>query len=74
MLRAVPLIISMAISTEFALRSFILSSAISFKSALVTLPTFSLLGSPDPLGTPAFFFRRTAAGGVFVMNVKLLSA
>ena len=37
------------------------------------MPTFSVLGAPEPLGTPAALAKRTDAGGVFSMNVKLLS-
>lgn len=41
--------------------------------ACVILPTFSVLGAPEPLGTPAALANRTDAGGVFSINVKLLS-
>ena len=44
------------------------------KSFSVTEPTFSRFGSPDPLGTLAAFKINLAAGGVFVINVKLRSA
>ncbi len=39
----------------------------------VTLPTFVLFGSFEPAAMLAAFFRRIAAGGLFVMKVKLLS-
>src|SRR5439155_3493279 len=39
----------------------------------VTLPTFSLFGSFDPAAIFAAFFKRTAAGGLFVMKVNDLS-
>ena len=37
------------------------------------LPTLVVLGVPEPLGTPAALANNTDAGGVFRMNVKLLS-
>src|SRR5262249_7349730 len=40
----------------------------------VTLPTFSLLGVPEPFGTPAAFSSRIEAGGVLVMKVYDRSA
>lgn len=36
--------------------------------------TFVLFGVPDPFSTPAAFFKRTAAGGVFVTKVNDLSS
>jgi hypothetical protein len=39
----------------------------------VTLPTFVLLGSFEPAAMLAAFFKRTAAGGLLVMNVNDLS-
>ena len=39
----------------------------------LTLPTFAVFGVPEPLPTPAAFRSSTAAGGVFVINVKLRS-
>ena len=36
----------------------------------VTLPTLFLFGSPEPFSIFAAFFRRIAAGGVFVMKVN----
>ena len=68
-LRAVPITCCIADSSEVQLRSGILTFAISSTCEEVTLATFSLFGSPEPLSTPAAFFRSTAAGGVFVMNV-----
>ena len=73
MLRAVPSTIRIACSTVLAFRSGILSSAISRTLSRPTLATLSRLGTPDPFGMPAAFFNKTAAGGVFVMKVKLLS-
>ena len=64
----------MAASTSEVFKSGILVSAISLSCALVTLPTLFLFGSPDPLGIPVVFLRRTAAGGVLVMKEKLRSA
>ncbi len=37
------------------------------------VPTFSRFGLPEPLGTPAAFFKRSAAGGVFVSKVGTIS-
>src|SRR6267154_4333319 len=37
-------------------------------------PTLSVCGLLEPLSTLAAFLIRTVAGGVFMMNVKLLSA
>ena len=55
-------------SVEAALRSGALVFAISSTCDGVTLPTFSLLGSPEPLASPAAWRSRTAAGGVLVMK------
>ena len=48
-------------------------SAISRSWSWVTVPTFSRLGSGEPLSMPAAFFNKSAAGGVFKMKEKLLS-
>ena len=48
--------------------------AISSACARVSLPTLSEWGFGLPLSTFAAFLMRTVAGGVFMMNVKLLSA
>jgi len=74
MLRAVPLIISIARSTVCAFKSGILVSAISLTWAMVIEPIFVLFGSPDPFGNLAAFLINTAAGGVFVINVNDRSA
>src|SRR6185369_12443110 len=71
--RAVPSIIRIADSTLAALRSGILSVAMSRTCFLVTRATLVLFDVAEPLSTPAAFFSRTAAGGVFVMKVKLRS-
>ena len=42
--------------------------------ALEILATFVLLGTPEPDLMLQAFFKSTAAGGVFVMKLKLLSA
>ena len=39
----------------------------------VTLPTFSLFGSLEPVVMPAAFFKRMDAGGDLVMNLNDLS-
>ena len=74
MLRAVPSIVRMAESRLKAFRSGSLSCAISSTCLRVTEPTFYLLGVGEPFSTPAAFFSRSAAGGVFVMKVKERSA
>src|SRR5690606_3821278 len=71
--RAVPSIMRIADSMEAALRSGILVVAISRTCWRVTFPTLSRFGTAAPLSTPAAFFRSTAAGGVFVMKVKVRS-
>src|SRR6266571_1948019 len=68
--RAVPATIAIAASSELALRSGILISAIFLTWARVTLPTFCRLEVGEPFSIPASFLRSTAAGGVFVMKVK----
>src|SRR3972149_718769 len=70
MLRAVPLTVLMAASSEAVFRSGILVRAISSTCFSVTLPTLVLLGSPEPLARPAARFSSTEAGGVLVMKVK----
>ena len=72
--RAVPAIMLMAASTLAAFRSRILSSAILRSSSLGSSATFCLLGTPLPLSILQAFLIRTAAGGVFVINVKERSA
>ena len=57
-------------SRSFALRSGIFFSAISRTWALVIVPTFSRLGSPEPLSMPIACLISTAAGGVLVMKVN----
>ncbi len=72
--RAVPAIMLIADSKVDAFKSGILSSAIFWISALEILATFVLLGTPDPDLSPQAFFNKTAAGGVLVIKLKLLSA
>ena len=74
MLLAVPAIMLIAASREPALRSGIFCSAIFVSCSLVILATLVLLGTPEPLLMPHAFLRRTAAGGVFVINVNERSA
>ena len=73
MLLAVPATIRIAESTLDAFRSGIFISAISRTCADVIDPTFSLFGSPDPLLIPAAYNISDGAGGVLVINVKVLS-
>jgi hypothetical protein len=74
MLRAVPAIMLAAASTLAAFRSGIFCSAIFLICSPVIVATLFLFGTPDAFSIPQAFFRRTAAGGVFVMNVKERSA
>ena len=74
MLLAVPAIMLIAASMDAAFKSGIFNSAIFWRSALEILATFVLLGTPEPDLMLHAFLRRTAAGGVFVMKLKLLSA
>jgi hypothetical protein len=64
----------MAPSMSTAFRSGILVSAIWRTWSRVTVPTFWRFYAAEPRSSPAAFFRRIAAGGVFVMKVKLRSA
>ena len=68
--RAVPAMILVAASRSLAFRSGILRSAIERAWSTVIDPTFSVWGSPEPLGIPAASLIRTAAGGVLVMKVN----
>ena len=70
MLRAVPAIILIADSTSAALRSGIFKVAISRTWSWEIFATFVLFGTPEALSIPAAFLSKTAAGGVFVINVK----
>ena len=72
--RAVPSTIRMAPSTSLALRSTILSCAISRTWLRLIFATLFLLGTAEPRSTPTAFLMRTLAGGVFKMKVKLRSA
>ena len=69
-----PATMPMAASTSSALRSGILVWAISRTWSAVMVPTFSLSGLPEPLWMPAAFLMSSAAGGVFVMKVKVRSS
>src|ERR1700761_3720221 len=71
--RAETSIISIAISTVFAFRSFILVSAIWRTSALVTEPAEVRPGLFEPELSFAAFLRKNDAGGVFISKVKDLS-
>src|SRR2546423_13016305 len=74
MLRAVPSMVLIADSRFVVFKSGIFVRAISSIFAREIVPTLSLFGRPDPFSTPAAFFRRSAAGGVFVSKVKERSA
>jgi len=67
--RAVPSIVRIAASRLAALRSGIFCRAISSTCFLVTLPTLSRLGTPEPFSSPAALISRIDAGGVLVMKV-----
>src|SRR6267142_2722419 len=73
MLRAVPMTVRTAESRLVVLRSTSLIFAISVTCFFVTLPTLLRFGSGEPLAMPAARSRRTDAGGVFKMKVKLRS-
>jgi len=74
MLRALPLIMEMALSRfPLQFRSGILMVAISATCAAVTLPTFTFCPLAEPALTPALSFSRKEAGGVFSSSEKLLS-
>ena len=64
----------MACSMSLALRSGILTSAISRSCFCVTRPTFSRFGSAEPFSAPAARLSSAAASGAFVTNVKVLSS
>ena len=68
--RAVPAITLDASSTSRAFRSTSFASAIARTWSRVRRPTFSRFGSPEPFWIPSASLIRTAAGGVFVMNVN----
>src|SRR5881397_1592775 len=57
-------------SMSRALRSGIFVSAIRFTCSRERRPTLIRFGSPDPLSSRSASLIRTAAGGVFVMNVN----
>src|SRR5438034_2566132 len=62
-----------AASSSRAFKSLRLVLTMSITCLRVTLPTLVLLGSFEPAAMLAAFFRRTAAGGLLVMNVNDLS-
>ena len=74
MLLAVPAIMLIAASRLAAFKSGILSSAIFCTSALLMVATLVLLGVAEADFKLQAFFSRTAAGGVLVTKLKLLSA
>src|SRR5215210_5430613 len=74
MLRAVPSMVLIADSRLVVFKSGIFNLAISSTLAREMVPTLTLFGVPDPFGTPEAFFRRSAAGGVFVSKVNERSA
>ena len=63
-----------AASKLAAFKSGIFISAISWILALEILATFVLLGTPEPDLMLQAFLSNTAAGGVYVIKLKLLSA
>src|SRR5208282_5858089 len=68
--RAVPAMIRAACSTSCALRSSSLRCAISRSCSSVIVPTFTRLGSAEPLLILSAWRINTAAGGVLVTNVN----
>ena len=73
MLLAVPAIMLIAASMLAAFKSGIFISAISFTLSLEIEATFVLLGTPDPDLMLQYFFNNTAAGGVLVIKLNVLS-
>jgi hypothetical protein len=73
MFDAVPPTTFIAASMSLALRSGSLMAAISRSWSCVMVATLPCLPFGAPLAMPAAFFNNSAAGGVFRMNVKLLS-
>src|SRR3954453_15355513 len=63
-----------AASRSFALRSFILTSAISRSCERLIVPALVLFGSAEPDLIFAAFFRRKEAGGVLGVKGKLRGA
>src|SRR2546429_961620 len=68
--RAVPAMTCIACSTSRALRSWSFASAMCRSWAWESRPTLSRFGSDDPFSRFSASLIRTAAGGVFVMNVN----
>ena len=68
--RAVPAMTFIASSTSRAFRSGIFASAIERSCASLSRPTLFRFGSPEPDSRLSASLMRTAAGGVFVMNVN----
>src|SRR5437016_13797083 len=60
-------------SSVRAFRSLRFVVTMSMTCLRVTLPTLVLFGSLEPAAMFAAFFKRTAAGGLLVMNVNDLS-
>ena len=73
-LLAVPEIIFIAASISLQFRSSIFISAIFLTSLTGILATLVLFGSPLAFCNPAAFSKSTAAGGDFVIKVKVLSS
>ena len=73
-LLALPSKVLTAASTSAAVRSGSLILAISSSCALVTFPTFKLLGVPLPFFNHAAFFIRIEAGVVLIIKSKDLSS
>ena len=65
--------VRIAASMSEAVRSGCLVVAISCSCSRVTVPTLVVSGLALPFGMPAAFLSSTAAGGVFIINVKLRS-
>src|SRR5690606_21249911 len=72
--RAEPAMVRTAASRSAAVRSGPFNLAISSACARVSLPTLSVCGLAEPFCTPECFLIRKVAGGVFITNVKDLSA
>ena len=74
MLRAVPAIILIALSSSRAFKSLFFICTISANCLRVTLPTISRFGVPEPFAIEAAYFNNTAAGGDLRIKLKDRSA
>ena len=74
MFLAVPSTMLAAASTVYAFKSGIFICAISNNFARLIVATLFFFALSEPLETPAAFFNKSDAGGVFVIKVKVRSS